>query len=1159
MVTYVDVPVDVPYTFRIMQTSHSRSFDRSIATITYIDQLPTYEAVENGTLVTKQAVINLETSQGWSYYDPITEAPTDQVTGYGIVTVPNYNANYAYSYPTLNLQFPGGIKDQTVDNKVTAYLTPANKPDSEPIIEITDHVPISLVAAPKPITHEPGSVVTSFNKAVTPQSVLDYNPHKIDASFTWPLTFSVGTEDLALKKVFKNVVFEDFALDDRLVYTKIQLPSSSHTAVVKAYDSNDDEIVEYGGTTTKGVYEFPQYVEGMERIDKITIDLGDREIITTYTVNVVTAFANPTDKSKDYYAGYSSTDHSLNYLPNSARVSATPVLDGSELPTHVSSTVTRKAEIKPFELKVIPDKTQSFRYSESAEDNELQLPHYPGDEGTYTIGIKRSLNNRPFTIDDADLPLENFRMVDLLPLDIVVNREDIVLHPDFASQPGAKFEMISDYGTTGRVAIIFTADEVAANVNTIATVKAKLDLAMVAGFHKNDLYLSFDKDGAGHWGYGKNETTDVLGDNPVNPYMHDYVSLFMAKAQAMNAVKYIRNAQQDDVTGDIVGTGTWTYGVYTPDSGYLQYRLFIKNDTIHDRDKNEIYDVFPYYLDQVTQMNENGERRNRGSAFSNTILAARLYGTTASEFKIEFTTGDVKIPDGVEAGAYLKTLDWVAADADGSAPTGTTGMRIIPQNGKTGLIKKDDSLIVIVDAQSPPYNADTSGKRGYNSFVRTDDSLNNKYIEVPSVWNEVPTPGTLRIEKRSRTFDPVNSNIVAYDQPLSGAEFTLYTLNGLEVAKAISDAEGIAEFKDIRVGDYIVRETGVPLDHYEPAPEDAPQITVKRSDWETKQDYIYNLGKLYNVPFVKGSVELEKINAVDAPMAGIAFDLTNKSTGERFVATTDQSGKATFADIPYGVYTLVETNAPRLLAPITLSEVKISYPGQVVQFIGSEALRNDKADVSLFKLGIRGKLDANKDLSKYVKSDGTIVGETWKFEIQNLTNPQEAVKTVFFSSSYVRNGVKISGLTVNDLYEIKEVSGPPQNQTLYNHNTTSYTFKINTAGELVDADGAKFKAQSIYFPNERKDVDGSVVITKQDAEGNTLEGATFSLAKLNKATSTFELVDGGTKVSDATGKVQWINCRRAAMRSERFQRRPVTSRQRLATVLLSKILLRSAC
>ena len=82
------------------------------------------------------------------------------------------------------------------------------------------------------------------------------------------------------------------------------------------------------------------------------------------------------------------------------------------------------------------------------------------------------------------------------------------------------------------------------------------------------------------------------------------------------------------------------------------------------------------------------------------------------------------------------------------------------------------------------------------------------------------------------------------------------------------------------------------------------------------------------MPFVKGSVELEKINAVDAPMAGIAFALTNKSTGERFVATTDQSGKATFADIPYGVYTLVD-NAPRLLAPITLSEV-ISYPGQVV-------------------------------------------------------------------------------------------------------------------------------------------------------------------------------------------------------------------------------------
>ena len=173
---------------------------------------------------------------------------------------------------------------------------------------------------------------------------------------------------------------------------------------------------------------------------------------------------------------------------------------------------------------------------------------------------------------------------------------------------------------------------------------------------------------------------------------------------------------------------------------------------------------------------------------------------------------------------------------------------------------------------------------------------------------------------------------------------------------------------------------------------------------------------------------------------------------------------------------------------------------------------------SLFK-PVFAVAGCQQDLSKYVKSDGTIVGETWKFEIQNLTT-RKKLQDCLFSRSYVRNGVKISGLTVN-IYEIKEVSGPPQNQTLYNHNTTSYTFKINTAGELVDADGAKFKAQSIYFPNERKDVDGSVVITKQDAEGNTLEGATFSLAKLNKATSTFELVDGGTKVSDATGKVQW--------------------------------------
>ena len=188
-VSYVDEAADVAYSFRFRQTTNNSNFDRNIETITYIDTLPTYEAVVNGAIVTKTAVINLATSPGWSYYDPVTELPTTEETGYGIITLPNYDKDYAYSTPTLKLQFPGGIEKQTVKNSVDAYLTPANKPDAEPIIKTSDNVSIYLIPWESPPPPKPPAKVeaTTFTKQVQPLNVLDYKPVKEAAVFTWPL------------------------------------------------------------------------------------------------------------------------------------------------------------------------------------------------------------------------------------------------------------------------------------------------------------------------------------------------------------------------------------------------------------------------------------------------------------------------------------------------------------------------------------------------------------------------------------------------------------------------------------------------------------------------------------------------------------------------------------------------------------------------------------------------------------------------------------------------------------------------------------------------------------------------------------------------------------------------------------------------------------
>lgn len=138
---------------------------------------------------------------------------------------------------------------------------------------------------------------------------------------------------------------------------------------------------------------------------------------------------------------------------------------------------------------------------------------------------------------------------------------------------------------------------------------------------------------------------------------------------------------------------------------------------------------------------------------------------------------------------------------------------------------------------------------------------------------------------------------------LSGAEFTVYDLDGEEIAViGPTDKNGYAKSGEIIYGDYIVKETKVPV-NYQPDGDAQWKVTIDDNSPLITLD-IANLRQY-------GMVKVRK-TAEDGLVEGLIFRLTGISEyGERVDMTvaTNGAGTAVFERVPIGTdYTLSEEN-----------------------------------------------------------------------------------------------------------------------------------------------------------------------------------------------------------------------------------------------------------
>lgn len=174
---------------------------------------------------------------------------------------------------------------------------------------------------------------------------------------------------------------------------------------------------------------------------------------------------------------------------------------------------------------------------------------------------------------------------------------------------------------------------------------------------------------------------------------------------------------------------------------------------------------------------------------------------------------------------------------------------------------------------------------------------------------------------------------------LSGAEFTVYDLAGEEIAViGPTDKNGYAKSGEIIYGDYIVKETKVPV-NYQPDGDAQWKVTIDDNSPLITLD-IANLRQY-------GMVKVRK-TAEDGLVEGLTFRLTGISEyGEPvdMTAVTNAVGTAVFERVPIGTdYTLSEENTPERYVIPEVQNISVEW-NKVTERQFDNILKKWRADV----------------------------------------------------------------------------------------------------------------------------------------------------------------------------------------------------------------------
>ncbi|MGX5632081.1 MSCRAMM family protein, partial [Bacillus thuringiensis] len=308
-------------------------------------------------------------------------------------------------------------------------------------------------------------------------------------------------------------------------------------------------------------------------------------------------------------------------------------------------------------------------------------------------------------------------------------------------------------------------------------------------------------------------------------------------------------------------------------------------------------------------------------------------------------------------------------------------------------------------------------------------------------WNKpAAEKGNLQIKK----VDENDKNIVLKD-----AKFDVIDKDNNIVATVTTNEKGIAEVKDLPLGDYFVKEISAPEGYIKV---DTP-VKVTIDNTNVIELVMKNTKKVENGQFKL----LKKDSESGQLLPGAKFDVIDKDGKVVETIVTDDKGEALSKQLPVGSYTLKEVEAPK---GYELSSSSVS--------VDVEA--NKVVTVDVVNKKIPEKVTGQFEIVKVDAEDKTKVLSDAEFEVYKDGKKVDTLRTD-------KTGKVVSQKLEPGTYTLKETKAPQ-----------GYKLLKEEIEVVVEAN----KVVEVQIENAKEL--GSLQVTKKDAEsGKVLAGAEFKL------------------------------------------------------------------
>ncbi|QWI71154.1 choice-of-anchor A family protein [Bacillus mycoides] len=342
--------------------------------------------------------------------------------------------------------------------------------------------------------------------------------------------------------------------------------------------------------------------------------------------------------------------------------------------------------------------------------------------------------------------------------------------------------------------------------------------------------------------------------------------------------------------------------------------------------------------------------------------------------------------------------------------------------------------------------------------------VHNFKFNWPKWKNPSVEKGNLQIKK----VDANDENIVLKD-----AKFDVIDKDNNVVATVTTNEKGIAEVKDLPLGDYFVKEISAPEGYIKV---DTP-VKVTINGTNVIEIVMKNTKKVENGQFKL----LKKDSESGQLLPGAKFDVIDKDGNVVETIITDGKGAALSKQLPVGTYTLKEVEAPKGYE-LSSSSVRV------------DVAANKTVTVDVLNKKIAEKATGQFEIVKVDANDKTKLLSDAEFEVYKDGEKIDTLRTD-------KTGKVISKKLEPGKYTLKETKAPK-----------GYKLLKEEIEVVVEAN----KVVQVQVENAKEL--GSLQVIKKDAEsGKVLEGAEFRLKNENG-----QLV-GEAKTTNKDGVVTFEN------------------------------------